>query len=262
MFYLLSLLVLPCYFTLVANKVQLWQNESMKCPNCGASLKPEKIGSTVYWRCSTCGAFWFDNKESDFLTEEEAEKLKSLRPQASFSKLKYACPRDNKPLKFDDHHYRCYSCGGLLTNAQAIIEEKQSKQEQFSKRMVKPLSLSQLKKVVIFASIALFLAINFNLFNALKHRLSSSTQAQQITTNLQIHRINQNKLAIYFNTQEPYQTFALFKNQSREWELPISPEYTLNHFLIVEQPKQKTMVQIKLVSLQEEIEITKPIELK
>ena len=233
----------------------------MKCPNCGASLKPEKIGSTVYWRCKECGAFWFDNKESDFLTEDEANKLKELGPQASFSKLKYQCPRDQKTLKFDDHHYRCFSCGGLLTNATAIVEEKKTKRQELSPNLSKPMNLKQLKNVVIFASVALFLIINFNLFNLLKNRLTSTTQAQQIQTNLQIHQLGQNKLALYFTTQEPYRSVAVFKNAKREWELTISPEHALNHFLIVDKPAIRTTVQVRLYSLKKEQELTQPIEL-
>jgi len=55
--------------------MQIWQNDAMKCPNCSKPLQPEKIGSTVYWRCSSCGALWFDNKENDFLTEDEAKTV-------------------------------------------------------------------------------------------------------------------------------------------------------------------------------------------
>lgn len=241
--------------------MQLWQNENMKCPHCGASLKPEKIGSTVYWRCHSCGALWFDNKESDFLTEEEAEKLLSLRPQASFSKLKYHCPRDKHELKYDDYYLRCYSCGGLLTNAQAILEEKQAKKTKLSAQLTKPMRLSQLKNVVIFASIALFLVINFQLFNSLRNRLTSSTQAQQIQANLQIKQINQNKLAVYFTTEEPYRAKAVLKNKNRQWEVIISPEYTLNHFLLMNKPKTATTITIKLISLKNELTLSQSQDL-
>lgn len=215
----------------------------------------------MYWCCKECGALWFDNKESDFLTEDEAVKLQSLEPQASFSKLKYLCPRDKEPLKFDDHHYRCFSCGGLLTNATAIVEEKRAKRQELSPNLSKPMSLSQLKTVVIFASIALFLIINFNLLGLLRHRLTSTTQAQQIQTDLQIHQLSQNKLALYFTTQEPYRAVAVFKNVKREWELPISNEHALNHFLIVDKPTTPTTVQIRLYSLKNEQEITQPVNL-
>ncbi len=148
-----------------------------------------------------------------------------------------------------------------MTGAEAIVKEKQDKRKQFSRKLTKPLHFSQLQKVIIFASIAFFLAINFNLFKLLQQRLPISTQAQQIGSNLQIQTINQDKLAVYFNTNEPYRTYALFKNPTRQWELVISPEYTLSHFLILTKPKLKTTIQIKLVSLENQIELTKPIVL-
>jgi Zn-finger nucleic acid-binding protein len=233
----------------------------MKCPNCGASLSPEKIGSTVYWRCKNCGALWFDNKECDFLTEEEAVKLSKLEPEPSFSKLKYFCPRDKKPLKFDNHYYRCYSCGGILTSANAIVEEKRARREQFSSGSSKPVSFSQMKGVVIFAAVILFLVINFNLINNLKSRLTSTTQAHQVETGLQIRKLNQNKLVLYFTTEEPYRSKAIFKNNKREWKQTISPEYTLNHFLIINKPDLQTTVKIELTSIKNEIQFTKPIVL-
>jgi len=242
--------------------MQVWQNERMECPNCQAELKPEKIGSTVYWRCASCGALWFDNKESDFLSEEEAAKLNKIKKQPSFSRLNYTCPRDKTKLKYDGYYYRCYSCGGLMASSASILEEKMAKRQRLASTLKKPISFSQMKNVVIFALAVLFVGVNVSLVNGLRHRLTLETQAQQVKSTLQIHAVNQDKLALYFNTEEPYRTTALFKSADRQWEQVINPNYSLNHFLIVSRPSKATKVQVRLQSVKNEEYLTEEVALE
>jgi len=224
----------------------------MKCPNCQKELKPERIGSTVYWRCHSCGALWFDNKENDFLTEEEAKELAKYKKQPTFGKLKYLCPRDKQALKYEKHYYHCYVCGGVMASAKAILEEKKSARRQWAENFQKPINLSQLKQVVIFALIILFVGLNISLVNALKQRYSLTIQAKEIKNNLQIRQINRSKLALYFTTDEPCQTTAVFENSQKSWEKVINPNYSLNHFLIVNKPELETTVRVKLRSIKNE----------
>ncbi len=234
----------------------------MECPNCQTELKPEKIGSTVYWRCGSCGALWFDNKESDFLSEEEASKLNKINKQPSFGQLNYTCPRDQSQLKYDGHYYRCYSCGGLMAAPASILEEKMAKRQKLVSTLRRPISFGQMKQVVIFALAILFVGINVSLVNGLRHRLSLETQAQQIKSDLKIHIVSQNKLALYFNTEEPYRTTALFTSADKQWEKIINSNYSLNHFLIVDKPAQATKVQVRLQSVKNEEYLTEKVQLE
>ncbi len=241
--------------------MQIWQNDAMKCPNCSKPLQPEKIGSTVYWRCSSCGALWFDNKENDFLTEDEAKKLSGLSPQPSFGKLEYHCPRDKSPLKFDQYYYRCYTCGGVMAAGGGILEEKTRKRAQTMPNIKKPIGLNQMKHVVIFALAIVFVGLNISLVSSLRHRYSLTTQASEIESNLQIRTVSKSKLAIYFTTTEPYRTTAKFTNSQKSWEKMINSSYSLNHFLIVEKPELPTTVEIQLVSIEGASHQTKPVAL-
>ena len=243
--------------------MQIWQNDTyyMNCPNCKSAFKPEKIGSTVYWRCSKCNALWFDNKENDFLTLEEANTLKKLAPDCSFSKINYSCPRCNKPLSFDKHYFRCYSCGGVLSSSTAIFDEIKAKTTNFASKIAKPFNISQLKYVAVLGMIIAFIGINFYLFNSFANKMSIQTQAEQISTNIRIQKINNQKLAIYFASTEPYQSVAIFSSDSEKWEKTISKELSLNHFLIIDIPKKPTTLTVRLISANQEELTTVPMAL-
>ena len=233
----------------------------VKCPNCSHELKPEKINSTVYWHCHECGALWFDNKENDFLTLEEAQKLDDGK-DVSLSRLKYSCPRDEKPLKYDSYYYRCFSCGGVLTSPSAVVQEKTERATRFKPNLKRPLTLSQLKYVAIFASVAIFIGVNVVLFNNLKEQISIETQAKEIASQIRVRSVGKDKTAIYFSTSAPYKSGARFQNTLGKWSQPISTEPTINHFLIINTPSQLTKLTVKLTSVKNEEELSQAIEIR
>jgi Zn-finger nucleic acid-binding protein len=236
-------------------------DEVMKCPNCTKELAPEKLGSTVYWKCSKCGALWFDNKESDFLTLEEAEMLEKENPQTSLSQIEFSCPRDHKELKFDGHYFRCFSCGGVLTTAKAIVEEKSAKAKELSGQINRPFTLSQLRSVTIFAAVTLFLGINYFLLQNFRTKITTASQAAEIAHNIALRPVNNNKLAIYFSTDEPFRSAAIFQNSSQEWQQSINDHPETNHFLIIERPTELTNLRVRLTSPKGEAQLSEVVKI-
>jgi len=233
----------------------------MKCPNCQNELAPEKIGSTVYWKCGECGALWFDNKENDFLTLDEAEKLQKENPQTSFSQIEFRCPRDHKELKFDSHYFRCFSCGGVLTNAKAIVEEKTAKAKEMAVASGRPFTLGQLKYVTIFTTISVFLGINYFILKNLNTKITTASQAAEVANNIALRSVNDNKLAIYFSTDKPYRSAALFRSPSHEWQQSINDHPETNHFLIIEQPSEVTELRVRLTSTSGEAQLSEVVKI-
>ena len=219
----------------------------MHCPNCKHSLKPEKIGSTVYWKCKQCNILWFDNKENDFLTLEEAEQLTQGKSQLELVDKTYLCPRCHKKLNEDTYYYRCYQCGGVLTDSQGLIEEKQNKITQVGQSVKpKPLRLSQFKSVVVVAGILVFFGLNLVIFSHFNNRSSYQSQASSITKEIRFQPINDQQLAIFFTTEQPYLSEAEFSASGRVWNKNISTQSSLTHFLIIESPLSETNLIIKL----------------
>jgi len=233
----------------------------MKCPNCAKEMRPEKIGGTVYWKCAKCGALWFDNKENDFLTLSEAEMLEKDNPQTSFSKVELYCPRDHKELKYDKHYFRCYSCGGVLTSAKAIVSEKTARAKEFSQSANRPFTLGQLKYVTIFTSIAVFLGINYFILKNLNTKITTSSQAAEISKSIALRPVSNGKLALYFATAEPFYSAALFKNSAKEWQQAISDHPGTNHFLLIEQPTEITLLRVRLTAESGESQLSEEIKI-
>lgn len=233
----------------------------MNCPNCQQELRPEKISSTVYWRCHNCGVLWFDNKENDFLSEAEANMLNQLKPRAHLDKQNYRCPRCCKKLKYDAYYFRCFHCGGVLGSSLEIVAEKKAKTRAFSSNLNKPFRLGQLKYVVMITLVAVFLGVNYILLTNLSQKVSIQTQAQQVESNIRIQPVTQNRLAVFFSTSEPYSSSLLFENAKGTWEQAISTAPAISHFLIIERPSEPTTVKIRLVSFSHEEFLTQPISL-
>ncbi len=231
----------------------------MHCPNCQHELKPKKIASTVYWVCDKCQALWFENKESDFLTLQEARRLHKLYPKALPLNKKYKCPNCHKELYKETYHFHCHSCGGNLTSAVKLVQEKRSYALQYQKD--RPVTLSQMKSIVIMAALALFFLLNYSIITNLGKRQNLASQASEIVNNIRVQSLSNRQVIIFFNTENPYKSEARFQSQGRNWTIPINQQPGLTHFLLIDSPKAPTQLVIKITSLDNLSIETKPIEL-
>lgn len=231
----------------------------MNCPNCQYELKPKKIENTVYWCCDNCQALWFENKESDFLTLEETKLLHKLYPKTLLLNKKYKCPRCNKELYKEKYQFHCHSCGGSLTSSSKLVEEKKAYALKYKK--TRPITLSQIKSVIVMAALALFFMLNYTIFTNLGKRRGLASQASEIVNNVRIQTLNNQQVMIFFNTENPYISEAQFHNQSRSWIVPINKNPGLTHFLLIDKPKSPTRLVIKIRTTDNLTAETKPIEL-
>ncbi len=235
----------------------------MICPNCKTEMTPQKIGSTVYWACPKCHTLWFDNKESDFLSIEETETLVKMYSKSHLPNKDYRCPRDNRKLSKNTYHYHCYQCGGLLTTPAELKREKEDKARQFAKDMRTqkglPLRLSDLRSVVIVMGVLLFAGVNTFIFTRLNKKISVQSQAQEIESQIRFQKVNNDQLAIFFTTAEPYASSVKFNASGETWTETISEEPTLAHFLIVKAPPARTMLEILLEPVEGQEFTTAPI---
>jgi Zn-finger nucleic acid-binding protein len=241
---------------LIAKNLKFWQNLIyMKCPHCKTTLEPQKIGSVVYWACPKCHALWFDNKENDFLTLEETNKLQAKYNKNSLTKEEYSCPRCNKIMSNNLTYHHCYNCGGVLYESDNLVEETLTKTNKYTakiKNTIKPLQFGQLKSVVIVVGLLVFVSLNVSIFNKLGKKTTIQSQASAIKKQLRFQSVGNNKMAVFFTTEEPFISTALFSNSSSNWTVEINKEPSVTHFLLFEQPNEATQVKVELKSLKNE----------
>ncbi len=228
----------------------------MKCPHCQTLLEPQKIGSVVYWACPKCHALWFDNKENDFLTLEETTELQAKYKKSSLTKEEYNCPRCNKPMSNNLTYHHCYSCGGVLYESKNLVEESETKTKEYTARIkntLKPLQLSQLKSVVIVVGLLVFVGLNVSIFSKLGQKTTIQSQASAIKKQLRFQKVGNGKMAVFFTTEEPFISTAMFSTKSTQWTVEINKEPSVTHFLLFKEPTELTEVKVRLESLKKEI---------
>jgi len=97
------------------------------------------------------------------------------------------CPKCHKKLEKDKSNYwRCYDCGGMFTNADSLIKEKQYKASQFTKSVKKPFKLSQFQSVVVMAALIAFIGVNLVIFNSFNQKTTIQSRASEVKNNLRI----------------------------------------------------------------------------
>lgn len=216
----------------------------MNCPHCHKELVPQQLGSTVYWGCESCHVLWFDNKESDFLTIDEAQMLHDTYPEKLVLGKSYQCPRCNEALYKDAYYLRCATCGGVLTDGASLVKETQQKAKKFiaSGR----LTLAQVRSIVVLGAIFIFFGINYVILSTLQHKSTLQTQAAELKTNVHVRNVNNSQMALFFTTDRPYISVAHFYTRSTQWDMVINKEPRIDHFVIFDKPTEQTSVTIIL----------------
>jgi Zn-finger nucleic acid-binding protein len=222
----------------------------MFCPNCQTEAKPEKVQSLVYYRCNNCQALWFDNKDSDFLTLSEAEAIKNSSPSNVVFKQQIICPNCDKQLQvLGKQQFQCYQCGGILTSATQIFKDRLKKITEAGRHS--SFSKQQLRNVVVLGLLVGFIGLNYLLVKDLSQQRQRVVKAQVLGTNIRVQHLNNQQVAIFFTTEDPYYSILyLQKTDGLIKAFPINqkqPSYT--HLLTMEAPKKGERVEITLLSI-------------
>lgn len=235
----------------------------MLCPNCQTVLELEKINSVVYYFCAQCNSFWFDNKDTDFLTLAEAEALYEKFPPKSrlMPNKPYQCPNCQKELEKTDYSYQCYNCGGVLTNAQVLLKEKVQLLKK--SKLEAPFSVNQLKGVVLLGFITLFVGVNYFILNKInQNKINNTTRASVLGSNLHVKALNNGQLLVLLTTDDPYYSTAhLIKKNGDHQVININNKLSLTHLLNISLPKKGTMLYIELIDLSGKIIQKLPIKI-
>lgn len=231
----------------------------MYCANCKKELIPQHQGNIAYWACTQCHLLWFDNKESDFITLEEAEKIYATFPKAVLKKTNYSCVRCHKNMTYEHSEYRCYFCGGMLTTAKHLLNEKRTKADKISKQ--KYFSLPHFKTVAIMSALVLLIGVNIGIFNNLGQKTTIASQASEIDKFIRIQRVNNKQIAVFFTTNELCTTQAIIATTQPNGTiqtsmLDISTEPSLTHFILLPIPENKTMLTIRFTTKQTDVQVT------
>ncbi|MFA6005830.1 MAG: zf-TFIIB domain-containing protein [Patescibacteria group bacterium] len=216
----------------------------MNCPSCKHELTPSQLGSTVYWACNACHLLWFDNKENDFLSLDETEMLEKKIGKGIFQSKTISCPRDDLPLYKDSYYYRCSSCGGVFTECSGLVKEKTSRAKHYIAS--RPLTLNQIRSVVVLGAILTFFGANYVILNTLNRKTTIQSQAAELVTNIHIRNVNNSQLALFFTTDRPYVSVVHFRTKTRQWSVYINKEPHMDHFLVFDKPDEQTTAQVTL----------------
>ena len=216
----------------------------MNCPNCHKEMAPQQLSSSIYWSCESCDALWFDNKENDFLTLDEAEILQKSYPERISPTKSYQCPHCNEALYKDPYYFRCSTCGGVLSDAHGLVKDTQQKASRFMK--LGRLTLAQIRSVVVVGALVAFFSLNYVIFKTLERKSTIQTQAAELATNIHIRNVNNNQMALFFTTDRPYTSVAHFYTRSIKWETLINKEPKIDHFVVFDKPAEPASVTIVL----------------
>ncbi len=206
----------------------------MICPHCTHELEPQKMGSTVYWLCGSCNALWFDNKETDFLSLDEAKSLTELHNPAVLDHEKYLCVHCKKRLYKEPYFLHCYTCGGVLTSCELLVAEKQERAEELSKK--RPFAFKDLRTVVILGVLGIFAVLNVTLLNKLSTKTTVTTQASDLK--VQVQYVGKNKLAVFFSTEKQLRsTLVIRLRNGKVQTITMSDEPSYTHFAVIDKPE-------------------------
>ena len=143
----------------------------MICPHCTHELEPQKMGSTVYWLCGSCNALWFDNKETDFLSLDEAKSLTELHNPAVLDH-ENTCVFIVKTSLQRTLFLHCYTCGGI-TSCELLVAEAGTSRRAFKNARL-PLKT---RTVVILGVLGIFAVLTAP-FSTSFHKTTVTTQAR------------------------------------------------------------------------------------
>lgn len=222
-------------------------------------MKNAVIGTTRYLQCPDCHVFWFHADDSDYLTLIEVETLKEHTISAHLNGKIFQCPVCAIPLSRSLAGFECETCGGMLTTASLLVDNKK-KQVEKAKAHFPFLAQAPWKSVVIGLGVIGIIAFNGFIFQSFSQRTSMSAHASEVEKTIQIEKTGDNRVRIIFSTKQPYHSTVLISENGETNSVPINTSASEFHTILLPELSPYASIVIELTDQQGNSTRTAPLK--